>query len=274
MAHGGLPDPEAVARLLADVAAEEIMPRFQRLAAHEVREKAAGELVTVVDEAVERRLEAALRDMVPGALVLGEEAAAADPKVLDHLLGEDAVWIIDPIDGTGNFAEGRPIFAVMVAFVRHGEVLAGWICDPVAARTAVAVRGAGAWEEGERLRVAAPPAAPAELTGSLLAGFFGNRRLGQQIQARRDRVRAVRSVRCVGHHYLRLARGQMHFMLSTRLMPWDHAPGVLLHAEAGGHSAYFEGGAFNPARIDASGILLAPDRPSWEALQRLLLEPE
>ena len=274
MVHIGVPDPDAVTQLLAAAAAEEIMPRFQRLAAHEVRQKAAGELVTVVDEAVERRLEAALRAMVPGALVLGEEAAAADPQIFDHLLGEEAVWLIDPIDGTGNFAEGRPVFAVMVAFVRHGAVLAGWICDPVAGRTATAVRGEGAWEAGERLRVAAPPADTADLTGALLAGFFGNRKLGQQIQSRRDRVRAVRSVRCVGHHYLSLARGQTHFMLSTRLMPWDHAPGVLLHAEAGGYSAYFDGGRFNPAHVEASGILLAPDRASWETLHDLLLAPE
>jgi fructose-1,6-bisphosphatase/inositol monophosphatase family enzyme len=268
-----LPDPDAVARLIAETAANEIMPRFRRLAAHEVREKKPGELVTVVDEAVERRLEAALRDMVPGALMLGEEAAAADPTLFDHLLGEEAVWVIDPIDGTGNFAAGRPVFAVMVAFVRHGEVLGGWIFDPVAGRTAVAMRGEGAWEEGRRLRVAAPPDDPAALSGVLLAGFFGNRRLGQQIQSRRDRVRAVKGLRCAGHEYLRLARGQTHFMLSTRLMPWDHAPGVLLHAEAGGYSAYFEGGAFNPARIDAAGILLAPDRASWQALHHLLLEP-
>lgn len=273
MPTAAIPDGEAVRRLIEQVAAEEIMPRFQRLAAHEVREKSAGELVTVVDEAVERRLEDGLRAMIPGALVLGEEAAAADPTVLDHLRGEDAVWVIDPIDGTGNFAAGRPVFAVMVAFVRRGDVLAAWICDPVAGCTAVAVRGEGAWEGGRRLRVADAPADPAELSGALLAGFFGNRQLGQQIQSRRDRVRAVRSHRCVGRHYLDLARGEIHFMLSTRLMPWDHAPGVLLHGESGGYSAYFDGGVFNPARVDAGGLLLAPDRDSWETLRRLLIAP-
>jgi fructose-1,6-bisphosphatase/inositol monophosphatase family enzyme len=269
--HPLLPDPDAVAALITEIAAAEVMPRFCRLARHEIREKKPGDLVTIADEAVEERLTHALRSLLPGSLVLGEEAAAADPAVLDRLLGHEAVWIVDPIDGTGNFAAGRPVFAVMVALVRSGRVLQAWIHDPVAGRTASAAAGAGAWLDGARLHVARPHADPAAMSGTILAGTFGQRELGRRLQERRDRVRAVRSLRCAGHEYLRLIRGEMDFALFSRLMPWDHAPGVLLHAEAGGYSAYLEGGAFDPGRIDASGILLAPDRASWEALYRALL---
>ncbi len=271
--HGPLPDAEVVARLIAEAAEAEVMPRFRRLPAHEVGEKARGEVVTVADHAVERRLEAALKALAPGSVVLGEEAAAADPRLLGVLTGGEPVWIIDPLDGTSNFADGVPVFAVMVAFARSGEVLAGWIYDPVARRMASAALGEGAWADGERLRVAAPDADPAAMTGALLAGFFGRRDLARRLMARRGRVRTVPGLRCAGHEYLRLARGETQFALFSRLMPWDHAPGVLIHAEAGGYGAYLEGGPFNPARTDASGLLLAPDRASWEALHGALLGP-
>jgi fructose-1,6-bisphosphatase/inositol monophosphatase family enzyme len=263
----------AVARLIAEVAEAEVVPRFRRLAAADVREKARGEVVTVADHAVEARLEAALRSLTPGTVVLGEEAAAADPGLFNLLVGGEPVWIIDPIDGTSNFANGVPVFAVMVAFVRSGEVLQGWIYDPVARRMASAALHEGAWLDGGRLHVTAPSPDPAQMKGALLAGFFGRRDLAKKVLDRRDRVQAVKGLRCAGHEYLRLARGETQFALFSRLMPWDHAPGVLIHAEAGGYGAYLEGGPFNPARIDASGILLAPDKASWEKLHATLLGP-
>jgi fructose-1,6-bisphosphatase/inositol monophosphatase family enzyme len=109
------------------------------------------------------------------------------------------------------------------------------------------------------------------MRGTLLAGFFGRPELGRRVQSRRDRVTAVKSLRCAGHEYMRLAAGELDFSLFTKLMPWDHAPGVLLHAEAGGHAAYLDGAAFRPARIDAGALLLAPDAASWQKLHDTLL---
>ncbi len=265
------PDIDHVTRLIEEAAAAEIMPRFRRLAAGDVREKAPGDLVTVADEAVEARLAPLLTSLVPGSIVVGEEAAATDPNLLNHLFDDRPTWIIDPVDGTSNFAEGRAAFAVMVALVRGSEILAAWIHDPVKARTAVAAAGEGAWLGGRRLSVAPAPRDAADMAGVLLAGYFGSRELGRRIEARRNRVRALRSVRCAGLEYLRLASGEMHFSLFTKLMPWDHAPGVLLHREAGGHASYLEGGAYEPAAIKRTGLLLAPDPESWRQLHALLL---
>ena len=143
------PDIDRVTRLIEEAAAAEIMPRFQRLAAHDVREKAPGELVTIADEAVEARLAPLLTDLLPGSLVLGEEAAAVDRNLLDHLLGEHAVWVIDPVDGTGNFAEGRSAFALMVALVVAGRVRPAGFTIPWAAarRRRRRARGPG-WAAG------------------------------------------------------------------------------------------------------------------------------
>lgn len=266
-----LPDLDKVAALIAEAAAEEIMPRFARLGPLEVREKGPGDLVTVADEAMERRLAPALATLAPDALVVGEEAAAADPTLLARLAEAEAAWVIDPIDGTSNFAEGHAHFATMVAFLERGEPRAAWIHDPVTGLTAVAAKGQGAWLGDERLKVAPAPADPAALIGVLLAGSFADRAFGQRVQSRRERVRTIRSVRSAGHEYLKLVRGEIHFALFTKLMPWDHAAGVLLHAEAGGHARYLEGGRYNAPRIRESGLLMAPDQASWQALHRLLL---
>ncbi len=267
-------DIDRVAQLIAQIAAEEIMPRFAKLAAGDVREKGPGDLVTVADEAVERRLTPLLSDLLPGSCVLGEEAAAKDPALLERLGGGAPVWVIDPVDGTSNFAAAEGDFGVMVALVKRDRVVAGWIHDPRDGRMTTAEAGGGAWLNGKRQRVAAAPADPAELSGVLLAGFFGNRELGRQVQARRDRLRTLKSRRCAASEYLRLATGEMHFALFTKLMPWDHCPGVLIHAEAGGYNCYVEGGRYTPSRTQAGGLLLAPDAGSSQALYDILVAPD
>ena len=272
-----LVDPDAVTRLLREVAVQEILPRFQSLARHEVREKKGGELVTVADVAAERFLERRLRALLPGSEVVGEEAVAETPAVLDLLAGGGPVWLVDPIDGTGNFARGRPCFAVMVALVRASELLAAWIHDPVSDRTAVADSGGGAWMSGRRLRAApgVPPGVPPgadidAMRGTLHAGSFATPEMARHIQKRRHRVQTVPTLRCAGAEYLRLAAGETHFSLFTKMMPWDHAPGVLIHREAGGHGRTLDDSPYDPARRDARGLLLAPDPEAWQALHTTL----
>jgi fructose-1,6-bisphosphatase/inositol monophosphatase family enzyme len=269
----GKVDIHRVGTLIAEIAAEEVMPRYAKLAAGDVREKGPGDLVTVADEAVERRLTPLLMDLLPGSIVLGEEGAAEDPTRLERLAGDAPVWVIDPIDGTSNFAASEGDFGVMVALARHDRVVAGWIHDPRDGRMATAEAGGGAWLNGKRLRVAAAPDDPALLTGVLLAGFFGNRELGRQIQARRERLNAIKTRRCAAAEYLRLATGEMHFALFTKLMPWDHCPGVLIHAEAGGYNSYVEGGTYVPSQVHKSGLMLAPDEASWQSLYEILIAP-
>jgi fructose-1,6-bisphosphatase/inositol monophosphatase family enzyme len=266
-------DVDLVAQLIIEVAAEEILPRYTKLALGDVREKGPGDLVTVADEAVERRLAPQLRAMLPDSVVLGEEAAASDPSVIDLLDSQAPVWVIDPIDGTANFAESKGDFGVMVSLVQAGRTLAAWIHDPRRAAMARAELGGGAWLDGRRLRVAEAPADPAALTGALLAGFHGNPELGRRVHRRRDSVRTVKSLRCAAAEYVRLADGRIHFVLWSKLMPWDHAAGVLLHAEAGGYNAYLDGGRYAPMRIKAPGLLLAPNEASWQALYKRLIAP-
>jgi fructose-1,6-bisphosphatase/inositol monophosphatase family enzyme len=266
-----------VATLLRDAARAEILPRFRRLAQGAVRAKSGPlDLVTDADEAAERMIEAGLNRIFPGCAVVGEEAAAADPAVMDRLGQADLAFVVDPVDGTANFAAGVPLFGCMVAAVVRGEVAAGWIHDPLGDDTAIALRGEGAWlADGQGrhmtdLRVAAP--APVDRMVAAVSWTYLPEPLRARVTARLPRLAATVGFRCAAHEYRLTAGGHAHAQLYNRLMPWDHLPGWLIHREAGGHSARFDGSDYRPTHRDG-GLICAPDRASWEALRAALLDP-
>jgi fructose-1,6-bisphosphatase/inositol monophosphatase family enzyme len=137
-----------LADILRDAACAEIMPRFRRLADDAVRTKSGPlDLVTEADEAAERRITAALHTAFPGCLVVGEEATERDASLLRGLASADLAFVVDPVDGTSNFAWGMPLFGCMAAAIRRGEVVGSVIHDPVSGASAMALRGEGAWSE-------------------------------------------------------------------------------------------------------------------------------
>ncbi|MEN0074242.1 MAG: inositol monophosphatase family protein [Paracraurococcus sp.] len=266
----------AVAALLRQATVAEILPRFRRRGAEAVRVKSGPlDLVTDADEAAERVITAGLAARFPGCVVVGEEACAADPALLGRLAGADLAFVVDPVDGTANFAAGLPLFGCMAAAVVRGEIVAAWIHDPLGDDTAVALRGEGAWIEfpdGARtdLRVAAP--APLEQMVASVSWTYLAEPLRRRVAARLPRLRAVLGFRCAAHEYRMAASGHAHALLYNRLMPWDHAAGWLLHREAGGYAARFDGSAYGPL-VTGGGMIAAPDRASWEALHAALLAP-
>ena len=264
-------DIQKVAAVMEEVAESEVIPRFRALGSDDVHEKAAGEVVTVVDLAVERTLSERLPDLIPGSLMVGEEGVHAEPALMERLHDDGPVWIVDPIDGTRNFARGRDAFAIMVALVEAGETRAAWILEPASGRFGIAEAGSGAWMNGRRLQVAAPDK-PEAMSGSLHASSYAPKELGRRVDQGRNRVRAVKSLGCAGAEYLRLAEGAVHFSLFTRLMPWDHVPGTLIHREAGGTSLCFDRGAYRADRYRELGLLMAPDQGSWDRLYQVLLD--
>lgn len=265
-------DTERVADLMAEVAAAEIVPRFQSLAQGDVSEKAGGELVTVADVAAERALERRLTALLPGSLVVGEEAVAETPAVMDRLRDPDPVWVIDPIDGTGNFASGKENFAIQIALVRSGETLGAWIYAPILRRLALGEKGGGALLDGRRARIEAVDLPPAQLKGTLHAGMFSTPEMGRLMQQRRSRVDAQKSRSAASVEYLRLLGREMHFSFFTKLKPWDHAPGSFLLREAGGTARFTDTREpYSPLRHEGQGLLLAPDERSWESLRETLL---
>lgn len=267
-----LPDTDRVSALIREIAAEEMMPRFATLSPEEIAEKKPGDFVTAVDLASERRFTRALPDLLPGSLVLGEEAVSENPAQLRMLSGDDPVWVVDPLDGTANFAAGLPIFAVIVALVCQGRTEKGWIHDPATGRMAVASRGEGAWMADRRLRVRRPESLR-RMNGSIYGRKYrGSAAYREVWGAGRGRLGQVFNARCVGQEYLARLQGRMHFGLYTRLNPWDHAAGCLMHQEAGGYLARLDGEPYTPAE-QLPGVLVTPDRELWEEFRRTLIEP-
>lgn len=269
------PEIARLADILAEAARSEILPRFNRLDAGAVRTKSSTiDLVTDADEAAERAISAELRRAFPQATIIGEEAAAADPGLLDSLGGAGLAFVVDPIDGTRNFAAGMPLFGVMAAAIVGGEVVAGAIHDPFGRNTALALRDGGAWLQDENGRMQALRVAKAATAASEMDGFVSITYLPEPLRSRITanlaRLRSPANLRCAAHEYRLAASGHCQVLLYHKLMPWDHAPGWLIHREAGGFSAHFDGTPYRPTRFDG-GLLCAPDEASWETARKALL---
>jgi fructose-1,6-bisphosphatase/inositol monophosphatase family enzyme len=267
-------DVSQVIALLREVAKREILPRFKHLGAGDVRTK-AGPLdpVTVADEAAELALYAGLKRLFPDDDVIGEEAVSSGTASLGRLTAPGRVWILDPIDGTANFTAELPLFGVMASLVEADEILAGFIYDPFGDDCAYALAGRGAFLRAadgveRRLRVAAPVPV-ARMVGSVSWRFM-EEPLRTRVLHSLDLLAAVTDYRCAAHQYRMLAAGHTDVQMFRKLLPWDHAAGVLLHREAGGYARRFDGSAYQPSMTDG-GLLLAPDAASWDALADALL---
>jgi fructose-1,6-bisphosphatase/inositol monophosphatase family enzyme len=265
-------DEQFVARVeavLREVARAEILPRFGRLKRGDIVEKGPGDLVTVADRAAERELTRRLRELWPGSQVVGEEAVFLDPTVLGALDGADPVWIIDPIDGTSNYAAGNTRFSVLVALAREGELLASWIYEPWFGRMAHAVRGGGAFLDGAALRVAQAPDPAAglrDLEISTSRPSFWSGRARTAITTLTTHGVSLFYSDGAGLEYLALASGRRDTALMVWENVWDHAAGLLLHAEAGGASICFDGAPFRLAGGNALPFAVAPDAATAEAI--------
>jgi fructose-1,6-bisphosphatase/inositol monophosphatase family enzyme len=260
-----------LANILRDAARAEALPRFRRLDASMVQTKTeAIDLVTEADIATENVIKARIAQWMPEALFVGEESVAADPALLGRLATADLAVVVDPIDGTANYAAGLPIFATMAAVVSKGETIAGIIYDPMGDDWMMAEKGGGTWlrrPDGEavRMRVAAPLPLP-QMVGCASVSYIPEAvRAG--VLANLAKVRVVSNFRCAGHEYRTLVSGHAQFGCWNKLMPWDHLAGTLMSQEAGAYAARLDGGPYLPHHVDG-GLLVAMDKPSWEELRR------
>lgn len=267
-------DALRVGEILAQVARVEIMPRFGRLSAGQVRAKASRfDVVTDADEAAERAMATALTTAYPDAVVVGEEAAARDPSLLGAIGTADFAFVLDPLDGTKNFAAGVPLFGVMAAATVRGEVVLGVIHDPVCGTTALALRGEGVWmqsEDGARADLRVADAVAVHEMDAIIGTNFLHEPLRTTVNGNLSRVGMSAWLRCTAHEYRLAAAGHCDLLFYNKLMPWDHAAGWLLHREAGGYSAHFDGTAYRPTHL-TGGLICAPDAVSWQLAKDALL---
>ncbi len=237
----------AVAALMRRVAREAILPRYQALAEHEVIAKAANDMVTIADTEAEALLAEGLAAILPEAAIVGEEAVHADPALISRL-DTGLCWIIDPVDGTNNFAAGKPPFGIILALSDGGETQSGWIYDPLQDRLCIAHKGQGAFVGGERVTARTTGETPPI---AAISTVFLDPAQRAAVQARIAPYYTLVDIpRCAAEQYPRLVLGVNDISVFERTLPWDHAAGVLFVNEAGGKSARPDG---SPYRTDQHG---------------------
>lgn len=219
-------------------AAAPILLRWFGEADLEVRTKAANDFVSRADHESEEKLLAVIRAAHPDHHVLAEESGASPGDRSAH------EWLLDPLDGTSNFVQGLPYFAISVACRRGEEMLAAAILEPVGGRLFTAAAGGGAWLDGRPIRVSERPG----LAGAFLATgypFKAHRALDLYLEVFREVFRQARAIRRCGAAALDLAytaAGVYDGFFEFRLAPWDLAAGSLLVREAGGRVSDLDGG--------------------------------
>ncbi len=262
-------DNHAVEALIRDVGDTLLMRHWRALSADAVREKSKGDFVTDIDEEAERLLSTGLRAIQPTAAVLGEEAAAANPDLLNLLQQPGDLWIIDPIDGTGNYVDGNPHFAIMIAYVSQGVTQSSWIYQPVPQKMFYAKQGGGAFCNDVRLQ---PAPLQSEL-GQMDVGIsvkFTPEPLRSHISSLVHHFASHVPFMCAGYEYAALAQGSKAMAMFHRLHPWDHVPGLLLTHEAGLYVRHFDDTPYDP-RTQRQGLMVAANEAIWHVCRDLLV---
>jgi myo-inositol-1(or 4)-monophosphatase len=224
--------------LVRSAAREELLPRFRRTARVE---KQDGSWLTEADLAMQSRLQAALAERHPEIALLGEEMEAAEQEALLAEAGSGAagLWVLDPLDGTSNYAAGIPLFSVSLALMRHGRIEAGIVYDPAHDESFAALRGHGATLNGAPLHAAAAGIPLAKTTACI-----DFKRLPAALAARIAATPPYSSQRSIGSVALDwcwVAAGRFHLYLHGRQRLWDYAAGSLILEEAGGFADTLDG---------------------------------
>ena len=230
-----LPETDAVLSIVRSVARAELLPSFNRVK----REfKKDGSVVTALDHRVQAHLQQELAEGWPAIGFLGEEMSGEEQR-RRHAEASEGLWVLDPLDGTSNFAAGIPYYSVSLALVKGEEVQLGVVYDPERDEMFHAAAGGGAWLNGERLEAVT---AGIPLKRCVAAVDF--KRLPADLAQRLAAAPPYSSQRSFGSVALDwcwAAADRFHVYLHGRQKLWDYAAGLLILAEAGGHSATLEG---------------------------------
>lgn len=213
-----------------------------------VEEKFQAGLVSEADQESEKVIKEYLFQHYPEFEFLGEESFAAGTGVQNLQTGQGGRWILDPLDGTTNYIHQFPIFCISLGLEIHGQMQLAIIDVPVLGETYTAIRGQGAFLNGQRIHVSQTT----EIKKSLLAtGFFADnpKVLDEQIKIFSQIVKECRGIRRAGaaaYDLCMVSRGVFDAYWEKDLKPWDTAAGFLLVEEAGGKVSTYHGQDFSP----------------------------
>ena len=228
---------------------------------HAVRHKGSIDLVTETDVAVEAFLKERLGELLPQAEFLAEESCVAgqEPSPL--------CWIIDPVDGTTNFAHGLPLTVTSVAYRLNGEIVLGIVNAPLLRECFIAEKGKGAWRNGERISVSSVTACENALIATGFPYEIASR-VDEILERMRPVLSSCQGVRRCGAAALDLAWtacGRFDAFYEDELKPWDMAAGALLVTEAGGSISNLDGSPF-----DLRWSILAGNKAMHELIGKMI----
>ncbi|RFC66253.1 inositol monophosphatase [Fulvimarina endophytica] len=264
---------DRLTEILVEAGIQKVMPSFRNLEDGDVRQKTSAiDLVTKADEEAERFIQAQIEKEAAYALFVGEEVCEKNRGLLDKIADADLAVIVDPIDGTANFAAGVPLFSIMAAVTRKGETICAAIHDPISGDTIRAEKGAGAeWlmgnGESRRAKVAWP--VPLEEAVGIVSTTHFEPKQRTALLRRLDQLKVVSNYRNAGTEYRMLATGAAHVTAYAKVMPWDHAPGALIVTEAGGRVAFSDGETYRPSRRHGTLIGACSERTFQSATSKL-----
>lgn len=230
-----------------------------------VSEKSRSDLVTEADIASQQAIAGLLRERHPGHALLGEEGLE-DPGT-----GNGYRWIIDPLDGTGNYVHGVPYFAVSIALEHEGDLVVGVVLDPTHDELFTAVRGEGARLNGQPLTVSSDRVS--DLCEALVVASLpvGVESADHPAIARFLRVlissQHMQRTGSAAMNLAYVAAGRLDAFFSSSLKSWDMAAGALLVTEAGGKVTAMDEGLF---RVETSDLLASNGTAVHAQLSRLL----
>lgn len=269
-------DRDALIEVVRDVSRAEITPLFRNLESAAIDSKSApDDLVTVADRAAEAAMTKAFRRLFPDAAVIGEEAVSEDKALLEKVAGPGTCIVIDPIDGTWNYAHGIANYGVIIAVIEGGQTVFGLLYDPSFDDWIWAAKGEGAFfnQANGTTRALSLDASPAPLEETF--GFVGMYLYDRADQARiaqtLTRFRRTATLRSSCHEYRHLAQGNAAFCLNGMLNVWDHAAGVLIYQEAGGVARLLNGQDYAPVMTEGR-LLTAHSEALWDELKTLFAE--
>jgi len=252
--------------LMRAVTEDVILPRFRNLGEGDVEDKGGNDPVTIADREAEAMLFEGLAKLNGAIGFVGEESVHADPAVAQLMNG--ACWIVDPIDGTRNYAAGRGPFGIIVTLADEGEAQSGWIYDCLSGRFIAAHRGQGAFLDGERFTARETGEQPPVAALSLLYVDPAKReRMAREIS---PHYKLGDIPWCAAEQYPRLGLGINDVALFERTLAWDHAAGTLWLNEAGGKAARPDGSPYRVDERDRFGLICAASPRMWEDMARRL----
>ena len=269
---------ENVAAVLRETATAIILPRFNALTAEQIQEKSSpGDLVTVADIEAEDKISNALKQLLPGSQVVGEETTSKNPRTIDLLSSGSLVWVVDPIDGTKNFTRGNHLFCTMVCLVKSSLPILAVIFDPLSDTYLSAEKGSGAWLHSTTSGISAKKLRVedtidlSQMSGFLSLGGFKDRPTRDKMRILASKLfKSYDNLGCSGHEYIQIITSIRQFAINYRTFPWDHLPGSLIHSEAGGYQASFDGAKYDPTKL-TKGLISAPSEIAWKHIRESFL---